>query len=188
MEINKGIEGQRQHFDNLGLHIGYIYGDTRIPDNVSHFKSSCVPGARLPHAWVKILNGQLSLPAIDSSYVQELSVEQTFQKQFSTLDLCGLKTFTLMVDAENAAHFQSAVKQLFDILPAAVASIFPLQVVVHGVDFALQPGSENARWLDLMKLNAHAVLIRPDQHILACLSRVSGSAEMLQSLKIHLAW
>lgn len=30
-KINEGIEGQREHFDNLGLHIGYIYGDKKGP-------------------------------------------------------------------------------------------------------------------------------------------------------------
>ncbi|KAL4906997.1 hypothetical protein BDW74DRAFT_176594 [Aspergillus multicolor] len=35
VEINKGIEGQREHFDILGLHIGYVYGDTQIPRNAS---------------------------------------------------------------------------------------------------------------------------------------------------------
>ncbi|KAJ5095219.1 hypothetical protein N7532_007510 [Penicillium argentinense] len=65
-EINKGIEGQREHFDNLGLHIGYIYGDTRIPKNVSHFEPSCVPGARLPHAWIESLSEKLLLPPIDN--------------------------------------------------------------------------------------------------------------------------
>ncbi|EAU30963.1 predicted protein [Aspergillus terreus NIH2624] len=35
VDINRAIEDQREHFDNLGLHIGYVYGDKRIPDNAS---------------------------------------------------------------------------------------------------------------------------------------------------------
>jgi hypothetical protein len=188
VEINKGIEGQREHFDNLGLHIGYIYGDTQVPKNVSLFKSSCVPGARLPHAWIEVLTEQLPLSAIDSSYVRELSIEQISRKRFSTLDLCRLDSFTLLVDEGNAAHFKSSVKLLFEILPAHVASVLSLQVVVYGVDFALQPGLENAQWLDLMGLSGHAVLVRPDQHIMTCLPTNSGPEGLLKLLKIHLSW
>lgn len=189
IEINKGIEGQREHFDNLGLHIGYVYGDTQVPKNVSLFKSSCVPGARLPHAWIEVLTEQqLPLCAIDSSYVRELSIEQISQKRFSTLDLCRLGSFTLLVDEGNAAYFKSSVKRLFEILPAHVASALSLRVVVYGVDFTLQPGLENAQWLNLMGLNGRAVLVRPDQHILSCLPTDSGPEKLLQSLKIHLSW
>ncbi|KAJ5763373.1 FAD binding domain-containing protein [Penicillium manginii] len=188
VDINKGIEGQREHFDNLGLHIGYVYGDTQVPKNVSLFKSSCVPGARLPHAWIEVLTGQLSLPAINSSYVRELSIEQISQKRFSTLDLCRLDAFTLLVDEGNAAHFKSSVQKLFENLPKHVAKVLSLRLAVYGVDFALQPGVENAQWFDLMGLKGHAVLVRPDQHILTCLPTDSGPEELLQSLKNHLSW
>ncbi|CAI7595600.1 unnamed protein product [Penicillium pancosmium] len=188
VEINKGIEGQREHFDNLGLHIGYVYGDTQVPKNVSLFKSLCVPGARLPHAWIEVLTEQLPLPAIDSSYVRELSIELISQKRFSTLDLCRLDSFTLLVYERNAAHLKSSVKRLFEILPAHLASVLSLRVVVYGVDFALQPGLENAQWADLMGLSGHAVLVRPDQHILACLPKSSGPEELLESLQTHLSW
>lgn len=188
VEINKGIEGQREHFDNLGLHIGYVYGDTQIPKNVSLFKSSCVPGARIPHAWIEVLTEQLPLSAIDCSYVSELSDEQISQMRFSTLDLFRLDSFTLLVDEGNAAHFKSSVQKLFKTIPAHVASVLSLRVVVHGVDFALQPGLENARWLDLMGLSGHAVLVRPDQHVLTCLTNGTGPEDLLQALKIHLSW
>ncbi|OOQ82634.1 3-(3-hydroxy-phenyl)propionate hydroxylase [Penicillium brasilianum] len=69
IDINRGIEDQREHFDNLGLHIGYVYGDKRIPDNASVYEPICVPGARLPHAWIKLIDlEKVQLPAIDSSY------------------------------------------------------------------------------------------------------------------------
>ncbi|KAL4867963.1 hypothetical protein BDV12DRAFT_197680 [Aspergillus spectabilis] len=53
IKINEGIEEQREHFDNLALHIGYIYGSTQIPNNASVFHPVCAPGARLPHAWIR---------------------------------------------------------------------------------------------------------------------------------------
>ena len=44
-EVLRGIEEQREHFDNLGLHIGYIYGDNSIPSQASICKPAFVPGA-----------------------------------------------------------------------------------------------------------------------------------------------
>ncbi|KAJ5570413.1 uncharacterized protein N7459_009843 [Penicillium hispanicum] len=188
VEINKGIEGQREHFDNLGLHIAYVYGDMAIPQNVSHFSPSCVPGARLPHAWIHVSPEMLQLPAIDSSYVQELSEELISQKQFSTLDLCRFDTFTLIVDEDHASHFRLTIEEMFTCLPEHVAKILPLRIVVHGTDFVLQPGSENQRWVHLINLKKQAILIRPDQHIQISFSCNAGPEIVLQSLKEHLMW
>jgi hypothetical protein len=70
-EALKGIEDQREHFDNLGLGIGYIYGDPSIPSNASMYKPAFVPGA---HAWITLSpsSSLVRLPAIDSSYVTEI--------------------------------------------------------------------------------------------------------------------
>lgn len=187
VEINKGIEGQREHFDNLGLHIGYVYGDKTIPNNVSHFEPLCVPGARVPHAWIQISPGMVQLPAIDSSYVQELSGEQISEKQFSTLDLCRFDTFTLIVDQEHASHYHLTM-EMFRSLPEHIAKILPLRLVVYRTDFTLQSGIENQSWPRLMGLETQAILIRPDQHIQACLPCNAGPETLLQSLREHLAW
>ncbi|KAJ5949705.1 FAD binding domain-containing protein [Penicillium verhagenii] len=188
VEINEGIEGQREHFDNLGLHIGYVYGDTEIPSNVSAFRASCVPGARLPHAWIKATSGQLQLPAIDCSYVHEFTKEEISKKQYSTLDLCRLDTFTLIIDECNLSHFQSVVSETCAKLPKEIQQIFPLKTVVLGVDFQLQGGTEGNNWTSLMKLNEHGILVRPDQHILTCISNKAESGELLQALGEHLGW
>ncbi|KAF0325298.1 2,4-dichlorophenol 6-monooxygenase [Colletotrichum asianum] len=49
-KIAEEVEAQREHFDNLELHIGYVYGDNRTPPNASKFSPKFVPSARLPHA------------------------------------------------------------------------------------------------------------------------------------------
>ncbi|KAJ5745501.1 hypothetical protein N7520_010683 [Penicillium odoratum] len=188
VEINKGIEGQREHFDNLGLHIGYVYGDTEIPSNVSVYQPSCVPGARLPHAWIKVAPGQLPLPAIDCSYVKEFTREEISEKQYSTLDLCHLDTFTLIVDKINASKFHLMVKEAFATLPADIQKILPLTVIVLGTDFELQAGVENLQWTDLMGLKIQGVLVRPDQHILSCIPSTAGPDELLHALRGHLGW
>ncbi|KAJ5113522.1 hypothetical protein N7456_002056 [Penicillium angulare] len=182
VEINRGIEGQRQHFDNLGLHIGYIYGDNTIPANVSVFEPVCTPGARIPHAWIKASSEQLQLPPIDSSYVHELSKEEVLKKQYSTLDLCPLDTFTLIVDESNASIFSNMVKEALDL----VTHDLPLKAVVHGVDFELQPGTEGESWINIMKLKDRAVLVRPDQHILACIVPQDKADELVHVLEEHL--
>ncbi|KAJ5513820.1 FAD-binding monooxygenase [Penicillium fimorum] len=47
------IENDAEHFDSINLQLGYIYGGQAwddVPCNV--FTPTCVPGIRLPHAWV----------------------------------------------------------------------------------------------------------------------------------------
>lgn len=188
VEINRGIEGQREHFDNLGLHIGYVYGDTEIPQSVSRFQSSCAPGSRLPHAWIKLLSRSMQLPPIDCSYVQEFSAEQVSGKQFSSLDLCRLDAFTLIVDARNSQHLQSMVTETFKHLPGHIAQVLPLHTVVYGVDFVVQDEAGSWEWLQLTNLKEQSILVRPDQHILGVLHRGSGNGELLQLLKDHLAF
>ncbi|ODM15826.1 hypothetical protein SI65_08666 [Aspergillus cristatus] len=150
-KIDEGIEGQREHFDNLGLHIGYVYGDRETPKNASIYEPSCIPGARLPHAWIKPLSSGLTkLPAIDSSYLAELSPEEVQAKQFSTLDLCPFDTFTLIVDETSASHWEKLAQYLQ--LSERLSSSPKIQVVVEGQDFIVQPGVNGEKWVELMGL------------------------------------
>ena len=49
--IQKAIDDNVEHFDSIGLQIGYVYGKpVQGPCNI--YAPSSVPGARLPHAWV----------------------------------------------------------------------------------------------------------------------------------------
>ena len=191
VEINKGIEGQREHFDNLALHIGYVYGDTHIPENASAFQPICTPGARLPHAWIQILAPEkVQFPPIDSLYVSELSADQVKSKQYSTLDLCPFDAFTIVVDLVWASHWETCIQEMRKSLPVRVDATLTLRTAVLGLDFQLQPAERSEEWINLMRLNeGQATLVRPDQHILACLdSKKAGSSDLLRALEGHLAW
>ncbi|KNG82470.1 hypothetical protein ANOM_009532 [Aspergillus nomiae NRRL 13137] len=173
VEISKGIEDQREHFDNLGLHIGYVYGDKRIPDNASAYE---------PSACLELVQ----LPAIDSSYIGAES-QEVAEMTYSTLDLCRFDSFTVLVDEKSSSHFTSAVQTALKQVPLSVAASISLQVVIKGVDFSLQPGQD--KWDDVVPLNqGQAVLVRPDQHVLAILDRNAGTAHIVQALRSHLAW
>lgn len=187
VDINKGIEEQREHFDNLGLHIGYVYGDKRIPDNASVYEPVCVPGARLPHAWIKISHPEkVQLPAIDSSYVGA-SPQKVAEMTYSTLDLCRFDTFTILVDESSFSLFKPAIEKALQQVAEITASSLSLQVVVKGRDFVLQPGQGN--WNDVVPLKqGKVVLVRPDQHVLAVLDRKDSAAHIVEALKSHLAW
>lgn len=187
-KIEEGIEGQREHFDNLGLHIGYVYGDKEVPKNASIYEPSCITGARLPHAWIKPLSpGLTKLPEIDSSYLAELSPEEVQAKQFSTLDLCPFDTFTLIVDEASASHWEKLVQYLRH---SERLSFSPkIQVVVEGRDFIVQPGINGEKWVELMGLRkGQATLIRPDQHILACFGFGEEAHYVFQALSKYFEW
>lgn len=192
VEINKGIEGQREHFDNLNLHIGYVYGDTEIPSHASVFNPVCVPGARLPHAWIrpiKSLKSRIPLPPVDSSYVSELSAEQVKKKEYSTLDLCSFDAFTVVVDAAWAEKWKTCVAEAGNLLPRSVRDTLKINTAVLGVDFDFE-GDQPDEWLNLMRLKeGQATLVRPDQHILATFESSSiRSEDLVKALRIHLAW
>jgi hypothetical protein len=185
--INKGIEDQREHFDNLGLHIGYVYGDNRIPENASVYEPVCVPGARLPHAWIKLGDPEkVQLPAIDSSYCGA-SPQKVAEMTYSTLDLCRFDAFTILVDESSPIQFKSAIQEASQKVAEVTASSLSVQVVLKGLDFWLQPGQE--KWDDVVPLKqGKAVLVRPDQHILAVLDQEDSAAHIVEALKSHLAW
>lgn len=52
-EIEEALRDNSDHFNSLDLQIGFVYGVPRLgTKSVSDFKPVCVPGARLPHAWI----------------------------------------------------------------------------------------------------------------------------------------
>ncbi|GKZ33932.1 hypothetical protein AbraIFM66950_004023 [Aspergillus brasiliensis] len=187
-EINKGIEGQREHFDNLGLHVGYIYGNHRRPDCASTYEPVCVPGARLPHAWIKLLTpDQIRLPPIDCSYVSELLPEELKLKQFSTLDLCAFDAFTLIVDMTSADHWGMILEEVKRQLPGKCSGL-KIEMMARGANFDLQPGG-GEKWMALTRLaEGQAILVRPDQHVLARFEYPGESSGVLGELRAHLAW
>lgn len=54
-EIQDAIKRQRDHFDSINLVLGYVYGkDSDNGRGPSEYRKENVPGARVPHEWVKI--------------------------------------------------------------------------------------------------------------------------------------
>lgn len=180
-EVLEGIEGQREHFDNLGLHIGYVYGSTDIPSCASTYKPAFVPGARLPHAWITHIPPSIpKLPPIDSSYVTELQPEDVRRKEFSTLDLCALDAFTLIIDNKSLLRWTQVVGEVLAQLP----STLKINVLALGKDIDLVPGAQGERWVEALQLeDGSAVLIRPDQHILQTFKGEPTTQLVLGSLK-----
>ena len=74
-ELHGIVEAQRDHFDMLGMQLGFSYDDGAVvPDGsappapanpVSDFVPTGRPGARLPHAWVGECRSVLDLLATD---------------------------------------------------------------------------------------------------------------------------
>lgn len=185
-EILAGIEAQREHFDNLGLHIGYVYGDNEIPSNASIYNPSYVPGARLPHVWIQNTVRSIlppHLPPIDSSYVTEYTPAEAAARQFSILDLCAFNAFTLLIDAASAQHWTQIAESVKSRLPRPLS----LNVVLRGRDFEVVPGSRSDAWLAAFKFReGGGVLVRPDQHILRTIGSATNGEDVLRSMKEHL--
>lgn len=71
-EIAAAVELQREHFDLLGLQLGYVYeegalvpeGPPAEPGPASVYEPTARPGARLPHAWLDETGGQSTLDLV----------------------------------------------------------------------------------------------------------------------------
>ncbi|CAG8137504.1 unnamed protein product [Penicillium olsonii] len=188
--VEAGIEGQREHFDNLELHIGYVYGALKPPPHASHYSPKFVAGARLPHAWVKILDQPVStgktdkyeaLPQepIDVSYVRELEKREVESRQWSTLDLCGPDSWTLIVGRDQPTSQALILNEGCDSIGVN------LNIWSLGVDFEFE-GVEGVQVFEDELVERGGVLVRPDQHILARVS-LGEEEETLQNVKAHLA-
>jgi 2,4-dichlorophenol 6-monooxygenase len=137
--VEAAIANQSEHFDTLGLQLGYRY-DTGalIPDGtpppevanaVRDYAPTGRPGAHLPHAWL-VRDGQ----------------------RISTLDLSGLDEFTLITTGRNEA-WAKAVSEI---------SRAPVRYV------SLESGSleDPERWRQEAGIAENgALLVRPDQHV-----------------------
>jgi 2,4-dichlorophenol 6-monooxygenase len=137
--VARAIENQRDHFDMVGLHLGFRYEEgALVPDGrpkppcanpVSDFVPCLRSGLRLPHAWVEVAG-----------------------RRVSTLDLIADDRLTLVLGTEGGPWQQ--------VLPAA--GRIPLRVVTEGRDF----DDPQRRWASLREVeDSGAVLVRPDQHV-----------------------
>ena len=150
-------------FDNLGLHIGQVYGDQTIPANASDFTPRYCVGSRLPHAWIRFAPDSSIEPPVpvDLSYIPdaELPAKRKQTMTHSTLDLVSPSAVTIIVDDRIDAHAE------------LVAHLHAHRVPVHiarlGVDFTV--GCEKGEaWARACGLDhGGAIAVRPDQHILA---------------------
>jgi 2,4-dichlorophenol 6-monooxygenase len=137
--VRAAIANQAEHFDMLGLQLGFQYERGAIvPDGsarpacgnpVREFVPCGRPGARVPHGWT-LRDGE----------------------RVSTLDLLAPDRFTLITGRAGAAWIEAA---------AAIAAP-PLRYVAIGRDVADTDGAWTAR---LGIENDGALLVRPDQHV-----------------------
>jgi 2,4-dichlorophenol 6-monooxygenase len=151
--VEAAIANQSEHFDTLGLQLGYRY-DTGalIPDGtpppevanaVRDYAPSGRPGAHLPHAWL-VRDGQ----------------------RISTLDLSGLDAFTLITTDRNEA-WAKAVSEI---------SRVPVRYVY------VESGSleDPERWRQEAGIAENgALLVRPDQHVAWRVTELPENASQL---------
>ncbi|KAM0747976.1 3-propionate hydroxylase [Meredithblackwellia eburnea MCA 4105] len=183
--IDSLIEDQREHFDNLMLHIGYVYGDKEKPSHASHFKPNYGPGARLPHCWIRPLvpldplDRSTPLPPVDLSYLRDAPAGYTDTRKYSTLDLLSSAGLTLLSGAEGsemAAKLEGELQKLK----------VPTTRKTMGVDFELV-GEHAREWSDGLQFSKGCVaVVRPDQHILVVGGSDTSDAEaVLTQIRKH---
>ena len=137
--VVQAIAGQAEHFDMLGLQLGYAYEEgALIPDGepapvvenrVREFVPSGRPGARFPHAWW-----------------------ERDGRRGSTLDLLAFDGFTLVTSKPS------------DVWATAVAAIADLPV--RCVALEREGLVDLARWQTDAGIGPDgALLVRPDQHV-----------------------
>ncbi len=135
-QIAAAIANQAEHFDMLGLQLGFRYaaGDVAAADgrrepesSVREYIPSATPGARVPHAWVRRAGIRLS-----------------------SLDLLPYDRFTLITGPAGRAW------------AAALDTTVPLACLTIGSDVV----DDDGRWMALLGIEpTGAVLVRPDQHV-----------------------
>lgn len=141
-----------------------------------------MPGARVPHAWIKPLDASITdeTPALDVSYVKEFTAGEIAARQYSTLDLCGMDVFTLI--ASRAEPWTQRVEELQTSLASRNIKV---QLWVAGVDFEFTGAEQKALFeKDGGFATGGALLVRPDQHLLQCPS-IGTTAGELQSLVLE---
>jgi 2,4-dichlorophenol 6-monooxygenase len=152
--VAAAIERQRDHFDMLGLQLGYVYDQGALLDDgsakpapsnpVRELVPTSRPGARLPHGWI-----------------------ERDGRRISTLDLVSYDGLTLLVGPRGGAWLDAAR----GIEPSP-------QIVRIGSDVDDRDGW----WTKIAEMEADgALLVRPDQHV-AFRSRrsVANPGEMLR--------
>ena len=151
--VADAIANQAEHFDMLGLQLGYVYAqgalvpdgvdEAQPPNPVREYVPTSRPGARLPHGWVDVHGARRS-----------------------TLDLIGLDRPTLIAGPAGDAWL------------AAARGVSPAPRCIRvGTDFTDHDGW----WSRVLGMPADgALLVRPDQHVaLRARGTVSQPASLL---------
>ncbi|OQD79883.1 hypothetical protein PENANT_c042G04905 [Penicillium antarcticum] len=180
-KVEEGIEGQREHFDNLELHIGYVYGASKPPAHASFYSPKFVPGARLPHAWIKFPEAQTNIgdihqEPIDVSYVKELSEDQVKAFQWSTLDLCAPDSWTLILGQDKPSLQTTQFQEHCEAIKVK------LTIWRAGLDF----DTIDQSWFADELNNQGGILVRPDQHIFMRVSYFTTGEDLIIGLNRHL--
>ena len=164
-----------------------MYGATKPPAHASHYSPKFVPGARLPHVWISFpdqpssaseVARRSSLPRkpVDVSYIKEIDQEQVRACQWSTLDLCGPESWTLILGQEQEIPHITRLQEHCNIVGV------PLHIWRPGADFQIVRQS----WFADELANGGGVLIRPDQHILARVSTETNGEDLVVEVNKHL--
>ncbi|RSL91330.1 hypothetical protein CEP51_000332 [Fusarium floridanum] len=182
--IANEVEGQREHFDNLGLHIGYVYGDKETPPHASKFSPKFTPGGRLPHAWIKPRRGAASfkLAPLDVSYVKEFHQDGINARQFSTLDLLDFDSFTLIVSSRNT--WATRFDQLHKLTQSSGINL-RLCSVDEDFEFVFEEQQDTYNKGSGI-LQGGGLLVRPDQHLLGCVDEKATAEDLALLVLAHL--
>lgn len=135
--VRAAIANQAEHFDMLGLQLGFIYESGAIADDsdekpahgssVRDYVPTAFPGARVPHAWVTRAGVRVS-----------------------TLDLFAYDRFTLVVGPAGQAWAEGTAAGPVPIDCLTISNV----------------ADQDGHWIKLLGIDADgAVLVRPDQHV-----------------------
>jgi len=137
----------------------------------------------LPHVWIQP-SSQISdrLPEpVDLSYVSDMTASERSQRQYSSLDLCACDKFTLLVSASTEPIGMKA-----EVLALLNHLQIPLSVFQHGNDFSVREGDRSSSWTQKTGLaSGGAVLVRPDQHILALFTNTFSAHDVASAIAKH---
>lgn len=141
----------------------------------------------MPHAWIKFIDQPSlikradkcnSIPhePVDVSYVKELDANQIEACQWSTLDLCGPDSWTLILGRDQSTSHASTFKQHCDNINIR------LNIWRFGTDFEIAKQD----WFGNELVNNGGVLVRPDQHILTRVTTDTTGEELFTEVKRHI--
>lgn len=164
-----------------------MYGASKPPPHASYYHPKFVPGARLPHAWINFPDEPsraagaakgflLAQGPVDVSYIKELNQNQVQACQWSTLDLCGPDSWTLILGREQQNTHIALLQEHCENVGLSI------NTWCLGLDFELVRQS----WFADELTNNGGILIRPDQHILARLVADTTGEDVIAEVNKYL--